>query len=350
MKTWVKSYGLAIGLLGVALALTLFLVKHRTLSKSDEAAVLAMESLKDSIQKILIDPRALEATVRLNANRFSCLSTSEDCAGKVGLFLLYGLEKNSPIPFSQISDEKGFSLERAGCSDFPSVKCPLRVEASWRPAGEAKNCEARRPLHFHVRVVLNSGSIFLDWKTEKVSTVQIEQSREAHCKCQGLTYLAGECRSASTKETAQAAEVVVPDSDQLRLEEERKEREIANAAQSDPNAAPECPSIISFRNEEFAVVDVNPKGETQIELEGEDNRCESTDLFRFQCAMKLEAGVSKGEWVFAGVEKGSCSLPETSTTVADDASPATNEPQERAPASETNPEVLEVKQGILNEE
>jgi hypothetical protein len=351
VKALFKSYGLAVLLLGVGLALFLSLSRHRTLNKSDEASVLAMEKLKDKIEETLADTKALEATLRLNTSRFSCLSSSEDCESKVGLFLLYGLEKNSPVPLSQISEEKGFSIEGANCSEFPSEKCPLRVEAAWRPAGDPKSCEERRPIQFQFRVVLNSGSLFLDWKKEKVSSLKITASREANCKCQGLVYLAGECRASVSKELAQAQEAPNVDNDQLRLEEERKERDLANV---DSNGVPECPSIINFRSEEFAVIDVSTKGETQIELEGEDNRCQSIDVFRFQCAAKIEAGQAKGEWVFAGVEKGTCANGEVPGPTArfpasEGQSPERSSGEIPAGATDTS-EVLEVKQGILNEE
>ena len=342
-----------------------YLSQGRPLGGGDSRALLAMETLKDQLETTLRDPEAIALTMRLNTNRFTCLSDGGDaCRERGGMFIFYSREGKTPLPLSQMGDEKGLTVDKTSCGNFPAPACPLHVEASWKPVDDS-SCEAKRSLLFQLRVVLNSGSLFLDWKTEKVVTAEVALNAKALCRCEGKTFLAGECRLEIPRDLTSVEGRGVDLADERREEREAAEREARAGAET---GQPECPPVIQFRNEEFAVVDISSAGETDIQLEGEDNRCQSIDVFRFQCAAKQDKGKTAGEWIFAGVEKGICPVPEEVTTTADATSaPASGAPMSdaaaaaaeaeasgRAPAQAVptgeEPQLLEIKQGFVSEE
>lgn len=357
VKPWVQQYGGAILLMVCLGGLGAYLIQRRHLGQADERAVLVMEELKDQVQAAFQNADATTLTLRLNSNRFACLAEGgEGCQGKSGLFIFYGLDGKSPLPLSQIGEDKGMTLDKVGCSGFPSAECPIRVEASWRPVNAGASCDPQHPVQMQVRVIVNNGGIFLDWKTERLTKLPVPLSARALCQCEGKTYAAGACRSDGSGGDLTAQESNGRDlADERRDEREElaeRERQDARAETQGENQVPDCPPVIRFRNEEFAVVEVGASGDAQIQLEGEDQRCSSLDTYRFQCAAKQDKNKIVADWIFMGVDKGVCPELPAITTTADAATPPAEGAPDGAAEGEAGraPATVDIRQGFVSEE
>lgn len=291
-----------------------------------------MESLKDDVNRSFNSQVSIQASLRRNANRFACLSDGGDaCAKKGGQFILYNkAEDTGSEPVSQIPPSRGINLERAGCHDFPSESCPLRVETTWRVNGAAKGCANTRSLEFAARIVLNNGSLFMDWKETFERDVKVRLSKRALCRCQGKKYANGDCVSPSA--TNQLAQFPRDDRD----DRDEREREDNRALAS---TEPECSEEVSFRGESYPVSDVNDLGIGYIELEAETPDCVTADTFRFRCVKQGKGKARKASWVYLGVTRGSCSN-----------AAGIQEDSERLPASEAELFEEETPEGEYLEE
>lgn len=290
-----------IGLLGGLVGLCVFIVQKGFLADTDEQAVSLMEELKDEVRAAFKSQVALQASIRRNANRFACLSDGGNaCASRGGQFILYTkAESVQAEPLSQIPQSRGMSLSKAGCHDFPSANCPLRVETTWRALAAPKGCSNERRLALAARIVLNSGTLFMDWKEDFEQDVKVQLNAKALCRCQGKRYANGECvTEENTNQLAQFPRDQIDERDELDERYRDERREIASE--------PVCTEDVLFRGESFPISDVNEAGIGYIELDSTGADCQTFDTYRFKCVKQGKGRARTATWVYLGVTRGQC--------------------------------------------
>lgn len=312
MKIWLKEYGSVLFFAAACGVAGLFLIKNPILSGDDGNSIVGFEELKDQVTKALSKVETIQRSVARNGDRFHCLRLGggEACRDKGGQFVLYSSEKRDAGSLSQLSSFRGLNRNKQTCDGFPSPQCPYRIETTWKAVNTSNlECDAVHPIRVVARIVLNSGSIYHEWKKEVVSSVRVPLEARARCQCENKDGFVGNCGGANAEATAQANVEVAKDP---REAQEAATRELA----SKPSDGPiECSPQIEFRGEQYAVLSVDAQGQAELELAGEDTRCNTIDAYRFQCVGRQGAnGQVLGEWVFTGVRRGSCSEPVTTNT------------------------------------
>lgn len=308
MKNWWQQYvavSIAILLLG---GIGLRLASSYFLGDSDESALAGLEEIKDAVRLALDDKTAWKQTVRRNGDRFSCLRHSGiACRGKGAQFTIYAADAQKNIPLTQLNDELGITRSLTSCANFPSVACPYHVQATWRPVGDDTSCDGRRPVNVVSRVVLNTGSLYHEWKFEKDLIAEVKLTPKARCECEGKEFTGNQCLGMNNLADAERAGRAPASDEADRDVEEVDERGMEDKT-ADAAVAPECASQVEFRGELYVVLGVNALGQAEISLPGEDSRCAAADTYRFQCvAKKLASGQSAGEWILTGITRGECS-------------------------------------------
>ncbi len=299
-------------------ALSAFIFRGGFLDDSEGKAVTLMEELKDEVRAAIDSPVMLQASIRRNANRFACLSDGGSvCRKKGGQFILYRTVEEAGIePISQIPESRGVSLAKSGCNTFPSQECPIRVETTWRVDGNLKGCSNQRKLWLVARIVLNTGTLFLDWKEDYKKSVKVQLNARALCKCQGKRYANGECMvDGNSIQLAKFPRDII---------DERDPREDERTLASEP----ECDEDVVFRGDSFPISDINESGIGYIELESDNEECATQDTYRFRCVKGKSRGRTPvATWVYLGVTKGRCGPTEAEAALQDqlDRDPATEE-------------------------
>lgn len=329
-----KGYSslLLIVLLGGVAAVAVFVFQKRFMTSNEEQAIELMEEMKDQVSKAIASPVSLSASFRRNANRFACLSDGGNaCANKGGQFILYSVAKGPGAdPISQIPADRGVSLDRVACDNFPAKECPVRVETTWKATGVHSGCSNSREVLFVSRVILNNGTLFLDWKDEKELQVPVRLNARALCRCKNKRYANGECINPN-----QVNQLARFPREKEPVEDEAVDpREQPRALASEPN----CGEEVGFRGELYAISDVNESGIGYIELESENANCETVDTYRFRCVRATKGKEKVASWVYLGVSRGGCTAVTRSETgeVIPVREPATEEElfEEETPAGE----------------
>lgn len=244
----------------------------------------AFDSLKSRVDSALNQPAVVNATVSRNTNAFSCLySTEANCNNQGGTFQLYeGVEANSP-PLSQMTKDVGLTLKGEGCRGFPSIECPLRVEASWVPVcRQGGPCEGTRSAKIKVRVMLNAAQVDpQEWSREEVFTPEIRVSQAVTCERGGGVWALTECLTLDQASQRQIASGSSPAPSPTSTVEEVPPAYI-------------CPAQIAIQGEYYDLENIAPS-RAQVRVPAM-NGCPAEDLFVFQCQPR-QPDDREGQWI-----------------------------------------------------
>ena len=180
-------------ILGVSLSLSVLLYGFFEWGSSNtlKEASTVEEELRKDIERALESGVAVRYSIEENENRFSCLRRGgSHCSGKGGAFYLYSEDR---LLLSQIAPRKGLSISKEACSDFPNKYCLFRIESEWKNIAHNNRCESKHPIGISVRLLINTGSGFREWKMEKTVYPTIDLSQRALCECEGKKYAYGSC-------------------------------------------------------------------------------------------------------------------------------------------------------------
>jgi len=247
----------------------------------------AFEDLKIRVNGALDQPAVVNATVERNFNSFGCFYTADaNCGGKGGLFQLYdGAQKNSPI-LSHLSRDAGFTAAGEACRGFPSVQCPLRVEAFWHPVcREGGPCEGTRSARVKVKVMLNANQPDpQDWVREELFTPQIRLSQSVTCERGGGVWAVTECITpgeASQRQIASGsgASAEMPGN-------------LDQPVAVTPDVS--CPNDIQIQGEYFPIEHLGP-ARARVRMPAM-NGCPDEDVFVFQCQARRPDD-REGQWI-----------------------------------------------------
>ena len=245
------------------------------------------EELRKDIEGALASKIAIQLSIAKNENRFSCLELGGDhCSNRGGLFYLY---KENSLLLSQIAPEKGLSISKEPCSNFPSKDCIFRIESEWQNIADNERCETKHPIKMSARLLVSVGSGFREWKTEKTMHPNITLSQRALCECEGKDYAYGSCKEQlGIQERGFAS---------LKGGAAQTNRALGSNVQGEIN----CPDLITYEGQEHDVS--NRQNESKVTLELDSRECESgTDYVFFVC--NAVSGQKEGTWKFQSYRNG----------------------------------------------
>lgn len=287
----------AIALVGGAYFLVAGSTEEKAARVSPEEA---FESLRAQAERALGDERVVAKTVERNPNAFSCLfSEIGNCGVGGGAILLFESGEASAQSLSQIVKNAGLTPEGFGCEGFPSVACPLRVEASWQPVCGPNNCDKTTSFHLRVRVVLDDrNGTAKEWKRELLHSPQLKLSQGVICARNGGVWAATECLTpdqAAQRQVASSARGDGGRSEPVPFERPN-DGDVAPAVAPDSPDQYICPQQIAVQGNYYPIQFITAgRGEVRVPAM---NGCPGDDTFVFQCAPKNPASFeSEGQWV-----------------------------------------------------
>lgn len=257
------------------------------------------DTLREQAEKALAAPDSMATSLPRNVNAFSCLySASGDCAGKGTQFLFY--ESGQSQPLSQLGLDAGLTAEGFGCRGFPSMACPLRVEASWDPVcGGGGRCENTKSMNVKLKVVYNDGvnKQPIDWEKSALFSPPIQLSQGVACERNNGIWANTECL---TPEQAAQRNIASARSPRVAAQDyESAQREAdARAVPVTPNNPDQyiCPNQIVVQGAYYQV-DFISAGRGQVKVPAM-NGCPAEDIFVFTCNQKQPASFDgEGQWI-----------------------------------------------------
>ncbi len=285
-------------LLGLAVVAGLFFFFSRG---SENSAVVdsrsGFQELKTRVEQAMENPAAVNTSLERNPNAFACLYSSiADCRNSGGLFVLYEGTGSSAEALSQLMKAWGVTPDGAGCKNFPSVECPLRVEAAWEPVCSPNGpCENTRSGRMKVRVSLSDGvSAGDEWYKEKLFTPTIKVTQSVSCERAGNVWTGLECLSpdqAAQRQIASGSSSPTPATVPPILPAEKNPWEVDGAQVPEVT----CSDQLEIQGQFYVLEYIGPnRAFTRVPA---INNCPGAmDVFVFQCQLKTPED-REGQWV-----------------------------------------------------
>lgn len=293
--------GLMLGMfaLGVAGGAYFLLAGGKSENAADNSGRVLFEEMKARVGQVMGRADVMAVSVDRNPNSFGCLSTATAaCAGQGGLFLLYD-SKQASAAMSQLVRGTGLSGEGAGCRNFPSPACPVRVETQWQPVCGGGRCEGTRSFSVHATVVFDDGTAPAErWEQKGNFSPEIRVSQAVSCERGGGIWAGTECISHDQAAQRRVASSARGGDD---ISERFQERENAvNAAAAPMSDSGKivyvCPDAMPIQGELYTVERISDdRGQVQAAAM---NGCPGVDRFVFSCQQKMPAQFElEGQWV-----------------------------------------------------
>lgn len=283
--------------LGLGVSTVWFSSGSDSSAKSQDPKVV-FEELKKQASEAMKSPRAIDASLERNPNSFACLFSADGvCAGRGGSFQFF--EDISAQPISQLMRDMGTNPSRIGCKGFPSVACPLRVEAIWIPVCADNRCENTKSFKVKMKVIYNAGlpGEAEEWSQEDLYSPPIKITEGIACARGGGVWAGTECLSpaqASERNIAsnQNNGVIAPNG----MNESQIRQEEVQMGGAGGGPEPTCPNQIQLQSQYWSLEMLSP-GRGQVRMPAV-NGCPAEDYFTFQCMPKVPAEFEgEGQWI-----------------------------------------------------